>query len=215
MDSSVTQIDLSAQREDDVATARLKKFDELRQRLGADGQTKERTSFSFYEDGFAVGSLIEIVGPTKTTALALFLSEHPEMRVAWVTSKLTVHPFALSQKGANLQNILFVEAGNQVNWCLIQVLESGCFQVIVADIGVAGPSLKTGHADVSVFSERELRRYQLLSESYHTHFFLLSRQAHKSWVPHLQLEAQKSLLEASDGSSSRPRHMHLLCPSRF
>jgi len=99
------------------------------------------------------------------------------MRVAWVEPKITVNPYALFQKGVNLQNILFIEAQDSMNWCLAQTLEAGCFQAIIAD--------------GNLFTERELRRYQLLSERRNTHFFLLSQKAHASWVPHLQIEAKK------------------------
>ncbi len=172
MGSSVTRIDLPAPAE------RREKFEALRRELGSHDQAKERTTFSAYPHGFAVGSLIEIVGPAKTTTLALFLKEHPDLRVAWVESRLTVNPYALFQRGVNLRNILFVEAGEHAHWCLTQILESGCLRVVVADNSWAS------------MDERELRRYQLLSESHHTHFFLLSKAPHSSWIPHLQIEAR-------------------------
>jgi hypothetical protein len=136
-----------------------------------------RSVFSIYPDGFSLGSIIEICGSGKTKAIAQFLSENSQYQVAWVEEDISINPYALFQMGVNIKNILFIEAKKEINWCLNQILQSGCFKVVIAQ------SKK--------ISEKDLRRYQLGSEKNQSHFFLLSETPHSSWVPQLQLKALK------------------------
>jgi len=143
--------------------------------IGAsENQLRERSSFSLYHDGFVQGSVVEIVGRGKTQWLTRFLKEHPDYRVLWIESEISINPYALFQKEVDLKKILFIEAKNQVMWCLTQALESGCFKVFI-----------TGDYQ---FSEREMRRCQLLCERHQAHFFMLSEKSHSSWVPSLRLK---------------------------
>ncbi len=154
-------------------------IEELRELIGGvHSHSKARSSFSLYPDGFALGSVTELVGAGKTHAIALFLKEHSDFKVAWVESHLTINPYALFQLGVNLENILFIEAQKDLSWCLDQTLQSGCFKVVVAY--------------TKKIQEKDLRRYQLISEKNQSHFFLLSERAHKSWVPQLQLRVLKT-----------------------
>lgn len=150
---------------------------ELRHLIGAvENQDRERSSFSLFPEGFARGSILELSGPGKTELTALFLREHPEFKVAWIEKELTINPYALLQKGVKTENILFIEAGKELSWCLTQALQSGCFQALITN---------------TAFEEKDLRRYQLLAERSQAHFFLLSKEIHPSWVPNLQLKIQK------------------------
>lgn len=150
---------------------------ELRHLIGAVGNLERaRSSFAFFPEGFPKGSIIELTGPGKTEVVALFLKEHPDFKVVWIERELTINPYALFQKGVKTENILFIEAGNELAWCLNQALQSGCFQALVTD---------------SPFGEKDLRRYQLLAERGQVHFFLLSKSLHQSWVPQLQLQVAK------------------------
>ena len=146
----------------------------LRRLIGDHGfEERERRAFSLYPPGFAVGSVIEACGEGKTEMIAHFLREHPDFKVAWLERELSVHPYALWQRGVNLMNVLFVEAGAEIFWALTQVLATGGFQaVIVSD---------------EVFAEKDLRRLQLLAEKSQASFFILSEVFHSSWVPQLQL----------------------------
>jgi hypothetical protein len=75
------------------------------------------------------------------------------------------------------ENILFIEGKEKLNWCISQALQSNCFEALVV----------YGQA----FSERDLRRFQLLSERNQSHVFLLTERFHQSWVPQLQLKIYK------------------------
>jgi len=151
---------------------------ELRQLIGAvEHLERERNSFSLFPEGFPKGCIIELSGPGKTELIALFLKEHPEFKVAWIEREMTINPYALFQRGLKTENVIFIEAGNELAWCLNQALQSGCFQALVTD---------------SISDEKDLRRYQLLAERSQAHFFLLSEKLHQSWVPNLQLKIKKN-----------------------
>lgn len=157
---------------------------ELRQLIGAvEHVERERSSFALFQKGFPKGSIIEVCGPGKTELVALFLKEHPEFKVAWIEREITINPYALFQKGLKTENVLFIEAKEQLEWCLNQALQSACFQAIV-----------TNALTSSSFDEKDLRRYQLLAERSQAHFFLLSENLHQSWVPNLQLKVKKKKL---------------------
>lgn len=151
---------------------------ELRQLIGAvETVERARHTFSIYPDGLPQGTLIEVAGSGKTEFVACFLKEQKELKVAWIEENISINPYALRQKGVGLKNILFIEAGREMNWCLSQALQSGCFQVLVAES--------------KSFREKDLRRYQLLTEKTAGHFFLLSQTLGQSWVPHLQFQIEK------------------------
>lgn len=156
-------------------------LEELRQLIGsAQHLERERSDFTLFREGFPKGSIIEISGHGKTELVSLFLKEHPDMKVAWIEKELTINPYGLFQKGVKTENVLFIEAGKQLAWCINQALQSGCFQALVTNLDV----------DRST-DEKDLRRYQLLSERCGAHFFLLSEDLHQSWVPNLQLKVSK------------------------
>ena len=155
-------------------------LDELRQLIGSsESYEKAKSSFSLFSDGFPLGAVIEISGTGKTELVAQFLKEHPDFKIAWVEENISINPYALRQKGVKLNNLLFIEAKKELSWCLTQALNSNCFQAVI-----------TGDTK---FSEKDLRRFQLLSEKCKSHFFLLSEKPHNSWVPHLQIEVSKSM----------------------
>ncbi len=148
---------------------------DLRQLIGAvDSFSTNTSSFSLYPSGIPKGAVTEIAGSGKTQFIARFLAEHPDYKAAWVEESITINPYALFQKHVNLNNILFIEAQKELPWVLSQALQSGCFKALITN--------------VSFVSEKDLRRYQLLSEKSQAHFFLLSESLHKSWVPKLQLD---------------------------
>ncbi len=152
---------------------------ELRQMIGSsENQIKERSDFSLYPTGFSLGSVIEITGSGKTELIAQFLKEHPDYKVAWVESEISINPYALFQKQVDLRNVLFIEARNQVMWCLTQALGSGCFKVMIM-------------GDYKL-NENEMRRCQLLSEKHQAHFFILGAKSNDTWVPSLKLKILKT-----------------------
>src|ERR1700737_2534231 len=108
----------------------------LRELIGQNGMTagyrnRSCLSFSMLEEGIPKGALTEISGPGKTEFLVRFLSEHPSLKVAWVEDQISVYPYAIFQRKAYLQRILFAEAGSNSLWALMQILRSQVFGVIV------------------------------------------------------------------------------------
>jgi hypothetical protein len=153
---------------------------ELRELIGAvDGSNLRATrSFSLIPTGVPQGCLIEISGFGKTELLSVFLREHPELLVAWLEMQITVNPYALWQRGVNVDHMLFIEAHSEPLWCVQQILKSQLFQVVVMS------GLR--------FQELELRKLQLLVEKSQSHLILLSHQLHQSWVPALQMVVQNA-----------------------
>lgn len=152
---------------------------ELREMIGATSlPARSRTSFSLYPQGFSVGTLVEVTGLSRTEFIALFLKENSQLKIAWIEETITINPYALKQKGVQLDNFLFVEGKGEIAWCISQVLSSGCFHVVVIEN--------------ARWSEKDLRRFQLLSEKSQNHFFLLSTHPSSSWVPHLQLRVART-----------------------
>jgi hypothetical protein len=168
-------------------------IDELRQLIGSsESYEKEKSSFSLFSEGFPLGAIVEISGTGKTELVAQFLKEHPDFKIAWVEENISINPYALRQKGVKLNNLLFIEAKKELSWCLAQALNSGCFQAVVTGSSAIGSSVAVNNLNDKKFSEKDLRRFQLLSEKCKSHFFLLSEKPHNSWVPHLQLEVAKT-----------------------
>jgi hypothetical protein len=151
----------------------------LREKIGAiDGSlAKPCSKFSLMSEGLPQGALTEVKGLGKTELVVQFIKEHPEFRVAWVEKEWTLNPFAMLQRELKLEQILFIEAPKQGLWALQQVLHSQCFQMIV----VGGFE----------FDVRELRRFQMLNERSQGHFFILTEEFHRCWVPQLQIEVQR------------------------
>lgn len=155
---------------------------ELKQMIGINDGANclPKQSFSLFHSGFPKGRLIEISGTGKTEFISTFIKENSEgeekNRTAWIENKLTVNPFGLWQRGIKLDQILFVET-KEVEWATQQILQSQLFKIVVLS------QIK--------FDEKDLRRFQLLTEKSEGYLFVLSEELHKSWVPSLQLEVKK------------------------
>src|SRR4051812_16379871 len=99
---------------------------ELREKVGAILDTHRlRSSFSLLADGFPQRALIEVSGFGKTELITHFLKEHPDFKTAWIEPQITINPYALFQRGLPLEQILFIEARDHLQWCLSQALQSG------------------------------------------------------------------------------------------
>lgn len=161
------------------------KIVELRRQIGAiDGTAKkEVVRFSGYEAGFPKSAVVEIAGSGKTELVAQFLSEHPELRVAWIESELSVFPLALMQRKVAMGRVLFVEGGANCLWTAQQVLQSQLFHVVV---------LSHLHVD-----ERILRKLQLATEKSEAMVLSLNANLSSSWVSRLQIEVSR--LSAAQG----------------
>lgn len=152
---------------------------ELRQKIGAiDGRIPREThGFRYLQQPIAKGSVVEFAGQGKTELCAHFLSEHPELSVAWVEDEFSLNPYALWQRHLNFENLVFVEAGRDMSWAIHQLLHSQAFDLIVS----------SGRQ----WEENELRRFQLLSEKAKSTFFLLSEKPQPAWVQSLQVQTRR------------------------
>jgi hypothetical protein len=113
-------------------------------------RTKPSLGFSLYPPGLPLGAITHLSGQERTQALLQLLAEHPQLKASWVEQSLSAYPPGFAQAGIRLENLLFVQAGDQVAWTLSQLLRSQIFQVVVAASPLKG--------------ELELRRLQLAAE---------------------------------------------------
>lgn len=149
---------------------------ELRARLGAFASHSPLEAFPYSRlpSGIPRGILAEITGSGKTESIAQLLAENPALRVAWIESRFSLLPSALSQRHVSLEKIFFVEAGGEASWAAGAVLRSGLFPLVVY------------HAPYG--EERELRRFQLLSEKAGSTMILLGEKpADRAWPIRLSL----------------------------
>ncbi|MBI2711912.1 MAG: hypothetical protein HYX41_03460 [Bdellovibrio sp.] len=126
---------------------------------GSEFFQKKKLSFSFLKEGLPLGSLMEVCGPAgagKTEVVLKFLSEHPELRVAWIEENLSIYPTAFEQNKVSLQRVLFVETSRYL-WAVLQILKSQAFGIVVLSA-----SISNRHSDL--LDEIERRRIQIAAE---------------------------------------------------
>lgn len=153
----------------------------LRAQIGAVDLSQQSASFtsSSIQSHIPCGTLVEIVGPARTQLMVDILAERhaaAEALTLWVESDFSVYPIGLQQNGVNLSRLLFVECEKESSWVLGQALQAQIFPILIA-------------ANFN-FHEKELRRFQLMSERARATTFLLSEKRQQSWVPQLVLEAE-------------------------
>src|SRR5690606_9213142 len=125
----------------------------LRQQIGAlDGSHRVQTyQHTHLPDGIGIpkGAVVELLGPSRYEFVAHFLAQH-DRPCLWLQKEFSFFPTALLQRGVDLRKSVFVEAGDNVQWVLKQVLQSQVFPFLVGE-------------DLNV-SEKDLRKFQLLAE---------------------------------------------------
>lgn len=136
-------------------------LEELRARLGVFDTHFQRESlpFSRFAPGLPRGALVELTGPGKTSLVAQLLAENAGLRAAWVESRFSLLPSALPQRSVDLEKIFFVEGGKHSAWAAATILRAQLFPILVYNAPYG--------------CERELRRFQLLSERSSTTMILL------------------------------------------
>lgn len=150
-------------------------LEELRARIGAlEIRIREQHAFSLYAGGLPKGCLVEIAGHGKTECTVRFLSEHPGVAVAWIEGEFSLFPTALLQRRVDPAKILFIEGKKDAAWAAGVILRSGLFPFVIY------------HAPYK--DERELRRFQLLSERARATMILLQEKPSDAWPIALQLE---------------------------
>ena len=137
-----------------------------------------KLSHPFFEPGIPRGAITQISGPGSTEALLALLRGHPELKAAWVERRLSAYPEGLVERGVDLGQILFVEAGEAWAWALTQLLLSKIFGVVAL---ASRPRAK----DVGL----ELRRLQIAAERSGAALLLLGPQEGPAWALKLSLEA--------------------------
>lgn len=154
----------------------LRSFDELKALLQPRVQ-RERWSCSFLPSGLPKGAITEISGSGKTELTLRFLAENPELKVAWVEGTFCVYPFAFLQRQVSLDRVLFVEGGKETSWCVLQLLKSQTFAVVV------------------VYVEKcelaNLRRWQLTAEKSQAAVIWLSPRPQRLWPVSLQISTHR------------------------
>lgn len=152
------------------------RFQELRAQLHAHYQ-KQTLSCSLVAQGIPRGAITAICGVGKTELAVQLITEHPALRVAWIEEQLSIFPFALLQRGIGLDRVLFVDAGPELAWSLLQVLKAQIFPVVV------------------VYAERldlqTLRRVQLAAETADAATLWLTGEPQDLWPVSLQLRAHR------------------------
>ena len=135
---------------------------------------KETLDCPSFEGAIPKGAITTISGHGKTTWTAQFLSQHKNAKIAWVEEKLSIFPLGIMQNQISLDRILFVEAKDQCEWTILQLLKSQVFQIVVA------------YADS--FLIRTLRRIQLASEKADAAFLWLAPSPQKLWPISLEMK---------------------------
>ncbi len=150
------------------------KFEQLRAQIHTHHQ-KETLSCSMVGQGIPRGAITAITGVGKTELAARLIAEHPGLRVAWIEEKLSIFPFALLQRGIGLDRVLFVDAGPELAWSVLQVLKAQIFPVVV------------------VYAEcldlNTLRRVQLAAETANAATIWLTNESQDLWPVSMQLQS--------------------------
>lgn len=172
----------------------------LRELIGTASGYRNRSSLSFslLDGGIPKGALTEISGPGKTEFLVRFLSEHPSLKVAWIEDQISIYPYAIFQRKAQLQRVLFAEAGSNSLWALMQILRSQIFGVIVFSSTTTIPPSKSGvgggigrESLRALFEERTLRAMQLSAEKSQAAVVFLRDEPGDSWPISLQVRVRQ------------------------
>lgn len=128
--------------------------------------------------GIPKGAITEISGAGKTEFVLNFLAEKADLKVAWAEEHFSIFPFGFQQRNVSLSRILFVDARNEIEWVILQLLRAQIFQVVVM------------YADQIELDS--LRRMQLAAEKASAACIWLAPQAQSHWPVRLQLRVTRS-----------------------
>ncbi|MSR84604.1 MAG: hypothetical protein EXS58_17085 [Candidatus Latescibacteria bacterium] len=152
------------------------KFKELKAQIHAHYQ-KETLSCSLVAQGIPRGAITEITGIGKTELAVRLIAEHPAFRVAWIEEQMSIFPFGFLQRGIGLDRVLFVDAGPDLAWSVLQVLKAQIFPIVV---------VYAENLDLST-----LRRVQLASETANAATIWLADEPKNLWPVSLQLQSSR------------------------
>jgi len=160
----------------------MNKIEFLRQLIGQSSATpaSESLSFSSLSEGVPLGALSEISGIGKTEFTVRFLAEHKDLQAAWLEEDFNLFPGAFYQRQVNLNQLLFIETGQQLFWALQQVVCSQLFKIVVAP--------------QKFKNLKDLRKLQLHCEAHNCSLVLLADQASSAWPIALRVQVHKDLV---------------------
>jgi hypothetical protein len=167
--------------------------------------------FSGVPAGLLQGKLVEVTsraGNGKTSLVLRFLKENPELQLAWIEMGANIYPCAFSERGVELDRVLFVEPEevSDALWCAHQILKSQIFGAIVLSQLGFTPHTTQKHGPRNSCSlelrgqelgEIELRRLQIAAERSGTLVFLLNEEltGAGSWPITMQLRMEANQLQ--------------------
>jgi len=138
-------------------------------------------------NGIPRGAISEISGNGKTQFVANLLVEHQDLKVAWIEDKFSINPFGLQQNKIKPDKIVFVEAGEHIEWAALQALRSQIFPVVV------------------LYGEfrniKALRRIQMATEKANAVTLWLTPEPQSFWTSSMQIQ----VLRRARGSETEIR----------
>lgn len=129
------------------------------------------------------GCLVEITGNAKAEWIVRFLKENENVRVFWCEEKQSIFPTAMSQRGVNLERIVFGVFKDNLFSALRKIIQSQVFEVIV------GPS--------SFKEIKLLKALQLFTEKANSTLFLLAQTHQNAWPISVQVEVNRGAAKQS------------------
>ena len=128
-----------------------------------------------------------------------FLSHNPLIQAAWIEERFSLLPTALQQRKVRLEQVIFVEAKENIEWTATTLLGSQLYGILVI----------TGNWPANERSQKTLRRFQLFAERSNSSVFLLSEAPSSAWSISLQLKAWRpSRLHPPEVKILRQRGLH-------
>lgn len=138
---------------------------------------REVLPFRLLDCGIPKGAITEISGHGKTQFVLSFLTEHKDLKVAWIEKNFSVNPFGFLQNQVELNRIVFIEANEDLEWSIYQTLRTQSLEVVV------------------IYAEdiplRTLRRIQLQSEKAQAVTFWLTNKPKDAWPVSLRLNVSR------------------------
>ena len=131
--------------------------------------------------GIPKGAITSISGAGKTEFVTTVLAANPKLNVAWIEKEFTANPFALLQRKIELKRVLFIEAKNEMDWVILQVLRAQAFSFVIFYL--------------EVMELTTLRRIQLASEKSEVATLWLAPAPRGMWPLCLELEVTKKKSE--------------------
>jgi hypothetical protein len=137
----------------------------------------ETIPYSRLEVGIPKGAITEISGPGKTEWVMHFLAEQPKLNIAWVEENFCIFPFSFSQRNVRLARVLFVDAGQAIEWSILQVLRAQIFPIVV----IYGQDIEL----------QSMRRIQLAAEKSAAAVLWLTPEPQNFWTTRLQVAVRR------------------------